>query len=159
MIFVTVGTQDVPFDRLLKAVDKCINDGVITEEVIVQCGNTKYKSKNMKMVNLLPIDEFKNIISSARVIIAHGGVGTITDAINSGKPVIATPRLRRYKEAVNDHQLQIIKQFEKMGFIIPLYDLKKLEDALVEAKKFKCKKYKSNTNNMVKLIENYIDNN
>lgn len=159
MIFVTVGTQDVPFDRLLKAVDKCINDGVITEEVIVQCGKTKYKSKNMKMVNLLPIDEFKNIIKSARIVIAHGGVGTITDAINGGKPVIATPRLHRYKEAVNDHQLQIIKQFEKMGFIIPLYNLKNLKDALEEANKFKCKKYKSNTNNMVKLIENFIDNN
>lgn len=159
MIFVTVGTQDAPFDRLLKAVDKCIFDGTIKEEVIVQCGKTKFKSKNMKMVNLLPMDEFKKIVSEASLIIAHGGVGTITDGINNGKVVIACPRLAKYKEAVNDHQLQIIKQFAKMGFIIPCYDPKDLKKAIEDSRKFKNKKYKSNTNNMVKLIENFIDNN
>ena len=53
MIFVTVGTQDVPFDRLLKAVEKQIKNGNIKEEVIVQCGKTKFKSKNMKFINFL----------------------------------------------------------------------------------------------------------
>ncbi len=159
MIFVTVGTQDVPFDRLLKEVDKCIIDGTIKEEVIVQSGNTKFKSKNMKMVNLLPMEDFKKIISEASIIIAHGGVGTITDGISNDKVVIACPRLAKYKEAVNDHQIQIIKQFDKMGFIIPLYNPKELKIALERAKEFKIKKYRSNTSNMIKLIEKFIDNN
>ena len=62
MIFVTVGTQDVPFDRLIRAVEREIEKGTIKEEVIVQCGCTKVKSKKMKMVNLMEMEEFKRTI-------------------------------------------------------------------------------------------------
>lgn len=159
MIFVTVGTQDVPFDRLIRAVEKEIEKGTIKEEVIVQCGCTKVKSDKMKMVNLMDMDEFKSTVKNASVIIAHGGVGTIIDALNANKVVIVCPRLAKYKEHTNDHQLQIVKKFSEDGYIIPLKDPSKLAGALETAKIFKPKKYKSNTDNMIKLIENYIDNN
>ncbi len=159
MIFVTVGTQDVPFDRLIRSVEKEINKGTIKEEVIVQCGCTKVKSDKMKMVKLMDMDEFKRTVKNASVIIAHGGVGTIIDALNANKVVIVCPRLAKYKEHTNDHQLQIVKKFSDLGYIIPLKDPNKLSSALEAAKIFKPKKYISNTENMVKLIENFIDNN
>ena len=159
MIFVTVGTQDVPFDRLIKAVEKEITKGNIKEEVIVQCGCTKIISDKMKMVKYLSIDEFKDTVKKANLIIAHGGVGTIIDSLNANKVVIVCPRLAKYKEHTNDHQLQIVNKFSDLGYIIPLKDPNKLENALKDAKIFKPKKYKSNTENMVKLIENFIDSN
>ena len=54
MILILLGTQDKPFNRLLEAVDKAINDGYIKEEVIAQIGFTKYKSKNIKTFELIP---------------------------------------------------------------------------------------------------------
>lgn len=159
MIFVTVGTQDVPFDRLLKAVEKQIKNGNIKEEVIVQCGKTKFKSKNMKFINFLEIEEFNKLIKKANLIICHGGVGSILDGLKNNKVVIACPRLAKYKEHNNDHQLEIINKFSNDGYIIPLKDPNKLDIALEQALIFRPKKYKSNTNNMVKIIEDFIDNN
>lgn len=159
MIFVTVGTQDVPFDRLLKAVEKQIKNGNIKEEVIVQCGKTKFKSKNMKFINFLELEEFNKLIKKANLIICHGGVGSILDGLKNNKIVIACPRLAKYKEHNNDHQLEIINKFSNDGYIIPLKDPNKLDIALEQALIFRPKKYKSNTNNMVKIIEDFIDNN
>lgn len=159
MIFVTVGTQDVPFDRLITSVEKQIKKGIIKEEVIVQSGCSKHKSNLMKIINYMDTDEFKKTIKKANIVITHGGVGTIIDSLNSNKIVIACPRLAKYKEHTNDHQLQIIKKFSNDGYIIPLKDPNKLAQALEEAKIFRPKKYKSNTKNMINLIENYIDSN
>ena len=59
-----------------------------------------------------------DFIGKADYIITHGGVGTITDALKLGKKIIAVPRLSKYKEHVNDHQLQIIENFSEKGFIV-----------------------------------------
>lgn len=156
MIFITVGSQ-LTFDRLLKAVDKEIEAGNIKDQVIVQGGKTKFKSKNMKIIKFLELDEFDKYIKDADLIISHGGVGSIIDALKYNKTVIATPRLKKYKEALNDHQIQIIENFGIEGYIIPLLDLTELNLAIEKVKTFKPKKYKSNTSNMVKLIEDFID--
>lgn len=156
MIFITVGSQ-LTFDRLLKAVDKEIEAGNIKDQVIVQSGKTKFKSKNMKIIKFLELDEFDKYIKDADLIISHGGVGSIIDALKYNKTVIATPRLKKYKEALNDHQIQIIENFGIEGYIIPLLDLTELNLAIEKVKTFKPKKYKSNTNKMVKLIEDFID--
>lgn len=156
MIFITVGSQ-LTFDRLLKAVDKEIEAGNIKDQVIVQGGKTKFKSKNMKIIKFLELDEFDKYIKDADLIISHGGVGSIIDALKYNKTVIATPRLKKYKEALNDHQIQIIENFGIEGYIIPLLDLTELNLAIEKVKTFKPKKYKSNTDNMVKLIEDFID--
>ncbi len=157
LIFVTVGTQDVPFDRLIKAVEKEIEKGTIKEEVIVQCGCTKIVSDKMKIVKYLSIDEFTEYIKKANLVIAHGGVGTIMDILKYNKVGIVCPRLSKYKEHGNDHQIEIVKKFSDLGYIIPLNNPESLESALKKAKNFKPQKYKSNTKNMVNLIENFID--
>ena len=159
MIFVTVGTQDVAFDRLLKSVQKLVNSGIIKDEVVMQSGCSKFTSKKIKVVNYMEPDQFKATLRQASVVITHGGVGTILDALKYNKIIIAVPRLSKYKEHTNDHQLQIINKFSSMGYIIPCKDINKLEMALEETKIFRPKKYKSNTLNFVNLIEEYIDNN
>ena len=98
MIFVVLGTQDKSFERLLKAIDEQIEMKNIKEKVIVQAGSTKYKSKNMKILDLIPIKDFNSYIKKSKYIISHGGVGTILDAIKMKKKVIVVPRLKKYGE-------------------------------------------------------------
>lgn len=156
MIFVTLGTQDKDFSRLLKAIDREIEKGTIKEKVIVQAGHTKYESKNMEIFDLMPTDEFNDIVSKCSLLITHGGVGNILTGIKRGKTVIAAARLKKFKEHTNDHQKQIIGEFVKQGYILELKDFGKLGKMIEKAKKFKANKFKSNTKNMIKLLEDYI---
>ncbi len=110
-------------------------------------------------MDLIPREEFDKYISECDLLITHGGVGSILAGINHNKKVIAVPRLAKYKEHGNDHQLQIVDNFAKSGYIIPLENFDELDKALNKAKKFKPKPYESNTKNFVKLIKDYIDNN
>ena len=157
MILVTLGTQDKDFSRLLKAIDREIENGIIKEKVIVQAGYTKYKSSNMEIFDLIPADELNDLISKSDLVITHGGVGSILGAIKNNKPVIAAARLKKYKEHTNDHQKQIIDEFTKQGYILELRDFNKLGKMIEKAKNFRVKKFKSNTFNMIQLIEKYIE--
>ena len=156
MILVILGTQDKQFPRLLEAVDKCIDDGIIKDRVVVQAGQTKYESKNMEIFDLVPAPEFAKLMDEADLVITHGGAGSILTAIKKGKKIIAAARLAKYKEHHNDHQKQIIGEFASRGYILELEDFDELGDMIKKIKKFKPKKFESNTKNMIKLIDDYI---
>ncbi len=157
MIFVTLGTQDKSFSRLLKAIDKEIEKGNIKDKVVVQAGLTKYKSKNMEIFDLIPADKFDQYIEKSDLVITHGGAGSILTALKKNKKVIAAARLSKYKEHTNDHQIQIVKEFSDEGYILELNDFNKLGKLIEKSKKFKPKKFMSNTKNMIKLLEDYIE--
>lgn len=157
MILVVLGTQDKQFTRLLEAVDREIEKGVIKEKVVVQAGQTKYESKNMEIFDLVPAPEFEKLMNEADLIITHGGAGTILTGIKKGKKIIAAARLAKYKEHHNDHQKQIIGEFASRGYILELRDFNKLGTMIQKIKNFKPKKFESNTQNMIKLIDDYIE--
>ena len=161
MILVTLGTQDKQFIRLLNDIDKEIIHGNIKEEVIVQAGYSlnKYQTKNMKMFDLIDRDEFNKLVNECSLLITHGGVGSILTGLKANKKVIACPRLAKYMEHINDHQVQIINKFAEAGYILSYQEEDNLADILQKVKKFKPKKYVSNTNNFVNIIKNFIDNN
>ena len=158
MILVTLGTQDKRFDRLLLAVQKQIDKGNIKDEVIVQAGCTSnFKSNSMKIFDLIPMDEFDELIKKCDILITHGGVGSIIAGLKNGKKVIAAARLKEFGEHTNNHQLQIIENFSNEGYILPLNNFDELDKVLRKSKSFKPKKYVSNTNNMIKLVESKIN--
>ena len=127
MIFVSLGTNDKSFKRLLDKIDKEISLGNIKDKVIVQSGYTKYESKNMDIIDLMPMDVFNKNISECDILITHGGVGTILDGLKLGKKIIAFPRLAKYQEHVNDHQAEFTKMVEKrMKNIICVEKIKEL---------------------------------
>ena len=156
MILVTLGTQDKQFKRLLKAIDKAVEDKVIKDEVIVQAGFTKYQSKNMEVFDLIPIDEFNKLIKKANLVITHGGVGSILTGLINHKKVIAIPRLKKYDEHESDHQKQIVDSFYSEGYILKIDDTKDFEKVLQEVKTFKPKRYQSNNQTYIDNINNYI---
>jgi len=158
-ILVTLGTQDKPFNRLLEEIDRQINIGNIKDKVIVQAGYTKYNSPNMEIFDLIDRDEFNKLMKECDLLITHGGVGSILTGLKNKKKVIAVPRLSKYGEHVNDHQIQIIENFSNMGYILKLMENDDLGKILNKVKKFKPKEYVSNTDNLIKVITDFIDKN
>ena len=158
MILVMLGTQNNSFHRLLEEIDDLINKGIINDEVVVQAGYTKYKSKNMKIFSLIPVEELEELIEKADLIITHGGVGSIISSLKKGKKVIAVPRLHEYQEHVNNHQKEIVEAFDKKGYIIGIQDVKELNEAIEKSKDFVPEKYLSSNKKMLNIIENFIDN-
>lgn len=159
MILVLLGTQNNSFKRLLEEVQKNIDNGNIKEKVIVQKGFTKFESKDMEMYKELPSEKINKLIEQANIVITHGGVGSIISSITRGKKVIAVPRLKKYKEHVNDHQLDIINSFNDNGYIIGIHSVEELGEALTKIKSFVPKKYIQNTGKVINIVENFIDNN
>lgn len=160
MVFVTVGTQDKQFKRLLEEVERLIKNGKITDTVVAQIGNTKFKtdldSKFMHLIEFTTQREMEALIQNAEFIITHGGVATIIEALNINKKVIAVPRLKKYKEHVNDHQLQIVENFNDSGYIIGTKGVEDLEKALERVEDFVPKKYNSNNEKFVDRLVNCI---
>ncbi len=158
MILVTLGTQDKKFTRLLVEIDNLIKAKEIKDEVIVQAGfSSDYESSNMKIFDLINKDEFDKLIKKCDILITHGGVGSILTGLKYNKKVIAIPRLKKYKEHVNDHQLQIVNNFNDEGYIIGIRDVVELSNALKRLKTFNPKKYQSNKDKVLSLLEEIID--
>lgn len=157
MILVTLGTQDKPFPRLLKEVEKQIKKGNIKDEVIVQAGCTKFKSKYMKIFDLIELDEFEELIKKCDLLITHGGVGTIVSALKQKKKIIAVARLKKYKEHTNDHQIQLVTNFAKENYILGLVEFDSLDETLKKVATFKPKKCPKKSQNAIKIIEKFID--
>lgn len=156
MIFVCLGTNDKSFSRLLEEIDRQINLGNIKEDVVVQAGCTSFSSCNMKIVDLMSMDEFLENINKCDLLICHGGVGTILDGLKHDKKIISFPRLSEYGEHVNDHQIEIIDEFFQCGYILT-GEVSDLDKLLLDIKSFIPKKYKSNNYKFNKIIRDYID--
>lgn len=157
MILVLLGTQDKPFDRLLKAISREIKKGTIKEKVVAQIGFTQFSDDKIKSFDFTDNDEIHALIDKARIVITHAGVGNITECINKGKKVIVVPRLKKYGEHTNDHQMEITKEFAAKKYVLPLYDTKNLSKTLEKIKTFKPVKYESNNENFKLKLMNYID--
>ena len=146
MILVTDGTQKQSFDRLFDLIRN--SKELKKEELIVQRGYTKCNnSKRIKAFDFIPLDEMEEYISKADLVISHGGVGTIFSAIKKGKKVIAVPRLEKYGEHINDHQIEICEALENEGYILYYKDgVDSLDDLIKKAKNTNFEKYDSNDN-------------
>lgn len=157
MILVLLGTQNNSFHRLLEKIDEFVQNKIITEEVVVQAGYTKYESANMKLFDFIPKEELEALQEKAKIIITHGGVGSIIQSITKGKKVIAIPRLHEYQEHVNNHQKEIVELFNEKEYIIGIQGLEELEQALKRIENFNPQKYTQNHDKMLKLIEDFIE--
>lgn len=127
MIFVTVGTHEQGFDRLIKKIDKLKEDGKITEDVFIQLGYCEYIPKNCEYKKMIGFDEMREFVSKSRIIITHGGPGSIMLPWEFGKVPIVVPRNPEFDEHVDNHQILFAKRMEKEDKIIAVYDIDDLE--------------------------------
>jgi UDP-N-acetylglucosamine transferase subunit ALG13 len=158
MIFVTLGTQDKPFERVLVKLDELIDKGVITSDIVVQAGSTRYSSKNMEVLGFIDMNQFNDYVENCEYMITHAGVGTIMNGINHGKKVVAVARRAQYGEHENDHQVEITEKFEKLGYIVGCINVDDLEEKIGLLDDFEVKQYKSNNIDFCNRLEELIDN-
>ncbi len=156
MILVTVGSQKFQFNRLLEKIDILIDKKVITDSVFAQIGVSDYKPRNYQYVDFMTQDEFAKKMDECNTVITHAGTGVIVNAVKKEKKVIAVPRLAKYKEHVDDHQIQLVKEFDELNFIEPVYEIEDLEKAIFNSKNKTYNKYISNTDTIISSIEEFI---
>lgn len=178
MIFVSLGTQDKPFNRIIDYVISLKENlkELKSEKIIIQLGQTKLlKSDNERIKNLeniiiydmLKPEKMKDIIKDSDIIITHAGVGTIMECLEMDKEIIVVPRKVENLEHVNNHQEEIAFEMEKKGFLTKVDTYEELENKISmllkdkytneDNKNLNKKKYISNNekfnDNLIKYLE------
>lgn len=129
MIFVTVGTNEAPFDRLVAAV-AALPPG---EKLVVQTGSSNLRPAHATCHEYLPYERVLEHCRHARVVVTHAGVGSVMTAMSCGKRPIVVPRLARYGEAVDDHQLDWARRLIALELVTVVEDVGLLATALRRA--------------------------
>lgn len=131
MIFVTVGTHEQPFNRLVKKIDELKGNGTIQDDVFIQTGFSTYEPKNCQWSKLIPYNQMIKNVEDARIVITHGGPASFIMPLQIGKTPIVVPRQHQFNEHVNDHQVEFTRNVaERMGTIIPVEDINNLGDTI-----------------------------
>mgnify|MGYP002674278786 FL=1 len=129
MIFVTVGTHEQPFNRLIEYMDHWAETH--SEKVIMQTGFSTYTPKYAEWKKLYPYQEMMEMVKDASIVITHGGPSSFIMPLQFGKKPIVVPRQAKYNEHVNDHQVRFCKEVEhRMKNIILVYDVDSLASAI-----------------------------
>jgi UDP-N-acetylglucosamine transferase subunit ALG13 len=128
MILVTIGTQ-APFNRLIKAVDEIAED--LKEEVIVQGFDLDFEPQYIKILGNLPTHEFNALIAESSIVISHAGMGNIISAMQFLKPIIILPRMAKFGEHRNDHQLATAKKMASLGYVTSVYNIQELKQKVL----------------------------
>ncbi|MDZ7546002.1 PssE/Cps14G family polysaccharide biosynthesis glycosyltransferase [Clostridium perfringens] len=157
MIFVTLGSQKFQFNRLLKEIDRLVENGTIKEEVFAQSGYSNYVPKNYKSKNFLDRYEFSEIMDRCDKVITHGGTGAIVTAIKKNKKVIAAPRLKKFNEHIDDHQIQIVEMFTELNLICGVLNENSLGKVYINIDNVNLEKYISNTKVILDDINLFLD--
>ena len=126
MIFVTVGTNEARFDRLLAALDD-LPDGT---DLFFQHGPSAVSPTGATCVDYMSFDELAEKMRQARAVVTHAGVGSVLTALLNGTRPIVVPRLQRFGEAVDDHQVHFGRRAQSAGLVTLVEDLAELADAV-----------------------------
>jgi UDP-N-acetylglucosamine transferase subunit ALG13 len=126
MIFVTVGTNEAPFDRLLRAVEGLSG----AEELVVQHGASSYRPSGASCVPFLPFDALVEHVREASIVVTHAGVGSIAVALMNGKVPLVVPRRRSFGEAVDDHQVALAERLASGGLVVAVDEPRSLPEAV-----------------------------
>jgi anti-anti-sigma factor len=115
MILVTVGTEQYQFDALMNWVELLRKYELINEEIIVQFGASTFFPNGAKVFKVLPESEFRGLIDNANLVIGHCGEGTAQILEGVDVPYVLVPRTDRFREHVDNHQMEMADAFEQKG--------------------------------------------
>ena len=160
MIFVTVGTHEQQFNRLVEEIDKLIEKKIIKETVFIQYGYSDYNIKNCESKDMISFDEMDKYVKEARIIITHGGPGSIMLPFKYNKVPIVVPRQSQYGEHVDNHQVLFSKFLSEKNKIIMIEDISQLENIIInynDLTKNICIEDNNNTEQFTKRLEMVIN--
>ena len=156
MIFVIVGSQKFPFERLIREMDRLKEKGIIKEEIVAQIGVSRYEPKHINWKRFMDKEEFDHNIEVCDLLVTHAGEGSIMTGLIKNRKVIAVPRFEKYGEHVNDHQLQIARALEKQKCIINVEYIENMEYIFFHLDEYELKPYVSGKDNIIKTICEFV---
>lgn len=158
MIFVTVGTHEQQFNRLIKEVDRLKKIGAIKEDVFIQTGYSDYEPKYCGWSKFVKYEKMKNYIRDARIVICHGGPASFLSVLEQHKSPIVVPRKFSFEEHVNDHQLKFSKKIQSLGYKIYVVDgIEELESNILNFKNNE-ESFKTNNEKFTFELKNIVNN-
>ena len=121
MIFVTVGTHTLHFDRLILAAEAYAE--TTDEEVVIQSGSSQRQLRSARAYPFLSTSKMHELSSEARVIVMHAGVGSIMTALDAPGRLVLAPRRKKHNEHIDDHQLELASVLERRGIAACLLEI------------------------------------
>ncbi|WP_461197750.1 PssE/Cps14G family polysaccharide biosynthesis glycosyltransferase [Enterococcus sp. N249-2] len=158
MIFVTLGSQKFQFNRLLQWIDELITQSIINDEVYAQIGYSDYKPKNYKYDHFLDRSDFIYNMEKSSIVISHAGTGSIVTALKLNKKTIVVPRLKKYGEHIDDHQIEITKTFENLNYLYGSLTIDEFISKISKLEDVSFKHFKSNNRVYIETITSFIEN-
>lgn len=129
--------------------------GRIDEEVVMQIGHTDYEPVNAKFFDFLEsFEEIERLNREARVVVSHAGAGSILTALEQRVPVIVVPRLKKFNEHMDDHQLEIAEAMSESSNVKVIYNINDLENIL--RRQYEKTGSRINQNALVNRVGKYI---
>lgn len=153
-IFVTLGSQQFQFNRLLKELDDLNND---LYDIYAQIGYSTYKPRNYCYVDFIDRNEYNKRIFESDMIITHAGTGAIISSLKASKPVLAVARLSKYNEHVDDHQIEIMELFVEKKYINGISEIINLDSVINDTLTKNYEVFKSNTDIFIRGLEELIE--
>ena len=154
MIFVTVGTHEQQFDRLIKEVDRLKKENLIQDEVFIQTGYSNYIPKYCEWEKIISYEKMNQMIEESDIIITHGGPATFMGVIAKGKVPIVVPRQKKFGEHVNDHQMEFVEKVLNIYNLTVITNISNLMSGISKINEQQSTDLKTNNN---LFMENFID--
>jgi len=158
MIFVVLGTWEMPFTRPLIEIDNAARQGLLLQPIIVQSGRTSFDSPYMKLIPFFGKVELEKMYEQAALIICQAGVGSIMLGLRKQKKVIAIARRSKFDEHIDDHQLEILDVLAKSGAVLPWKGDGDLRDMLKRAEDFVSAGYPFGQEKISSAVLDYLNN-
>ncbi len=128
MIFATVGSTQIPFARFVRALETLPG-----EQLLVQHGPVEPPAGAARARAFMQFPQVIESMEAADVVVCHAGAGSILCALRAGHTPVVVPRLRRYEETVDDHQVEFSRALAAEGKVIAVEDLGRLAEAVAAA--------------------------
>lgn len=136
MIFVIAGTERFPFDRLIIEIDSLKLRGILDDDVYIQLGSSTYRPKHCSWTQYLPFNEMVQKIQTAGLVIAHAGAGTALLCLHLGQRPLLVSRRKKFREHVDDHQVQLATKLKKLDWADVAYDVSDLQNIIEYRKSY-----------------------
>ena len=157
MIFITVGSQKFPFNRLFKYIDDLIEEDIINgKDVFAQIGTSTYKPINFSYTDFLDAESISEKYLDSEVVITHAGTASIISALNGKKKVIVVPRKYVNGEHVDNHQYEISKQFSEQGYCLECTNYESLKESIINISNKEFVEFKSNQYAFIKELKSIL---
>ncbi len=158
MIFVTVGTHEQGMNRLFKELDRLKENHLVRDDIFAQIGYSSYIPQYFEYKQMIGYQQMDYYIKKAKIVITHGGPGSIFHPLQYGKIPIVVPRNPKFNEHVDDHQILFTNRLEKENRVLAVYDISNLKNTINNYDDMitKCINRSNDNSNFIKNFNNLI---